>query len=188
MAQSWVQPFISIHRADGSSLSIVNDEKFVKNIIDKDKEILAHEREPFHRIGYKSGDAMKDFVLIELKMQTSRKGWLFNSNQQVGFPRLHVFRRTLTIHQILVKIYEIMRPLLRDIPKVTSKNKDFSIYEDEFNFIFNPKHPERNNYYDVFIKNNNPVKSMKCEFCDKKHTDDCPLDFGKEKNYTVNID
>ena len=79
-AQSWVQPFISLHKGDGSSLSIVNDEKFVKNIIDKNKEILAHEREPFNRIGYKSGDAMKDFVLIELKMQILKKSWLFNSN------------------------------------------------------------------------------------------------------------
>ena len=80
VAQSWVQPFISLHKGDGSSLSIVNDEKFVKNIIEKNRQILAHEREPFNKIGFKQGDAMKDFVLIELKMQTTRKSWFFNSN------------------------------------------------------------------------------------------------------------
>lgn len=188
MAQSWVQPFISLHKGDGSSLSIVNDEKFVKNIIDKNKEILAHEREPFHQIGFKSGDAMKDFVLIELKMQILKKNWLFNSNQTLGYPRLHVFRRTFTIHQILIKIYEIMRPLLKDIPKIDSQIWTFSQFEDEYNFIFDKNHPERNEFYDVFIKNNIQIKSMKCEFCDQKHTDNCPLDFGKERNQTVNID
>jgi hypothetical protein len=62
-----------------NSLSIKNDEKFLKNIISSDAQILAHEREPFSKIDFKQGDKMKDFVLIELSMYQNRKNYvLFN--------------------------------------------------------------------------------------------------------------
>ena len=59
-----------------------------------DHHILAHEREPFSRINFQPGDKMKDFVLIELSMYQNRKNYvLFNYQHQIGFPKLHVFRR-----------------------------------------------------------------------------------------------
>lgn len=46
-----------------------------------------------------------------------------------------------------------------------------------------------NSFYDVRIKNNLPKRSkIKCEFCQKIHSDDCLFDFGEENNETVTID
>ena len=62
-----------------NSLNIKNDEKFLKNIMSPEYQLLAHEREPFSRIDFKTGDKMKDFVLIELSMFQMRKNYvLFN--------------------------------------------------------------------------------------------------------------
>ena len=161
-----------------------------------DLEILVHEREPFSRIDYRTGDKMKDFVLIEVTLFQMRKNYvLFNYQHQVGFPRLHVFRRSFTSRQLRLQIFRIFRPLLLQIPKLDRFNNGVELTDDqylerEFHYIFTDPntggYDHDNLYYDVMIKNNLP-KSQKipCEFCKNVHTSDCLFDFSQDDTATV---
>ena len=72
-AQEWIHPFLTIlqnHKQDSTkqSLDIIGDGRFVKSMMQENSQILAYEREPYSRIGFSTGDSMKSFVLIEIKM------------------------------------------------------------------------------------------------------------------------
>lgn len=91
----------------------MNDEKFVKSVSNKDSQIVAYEREPFSKIGFRPGESMRSFVLFEIKMMQLRSSYLVFSNlHQIGFPRLHVFKRSLTVKEFKFKMFQILRPLL----------------------------------------------------------------------------
>ena len=127
---------------NSNSISIKNDEKFIKNIMSNDHHILAHEREPFSRIDFKAGDKMKDFVLIEVSMYQNRKNYvLFNYQHQIGYPKLHVFRRQYNSRQCRFQIFKILRPLLQGIPKLDSYFDGVPLTEEqylerEYHYIF----------------------------------------------------
>ena len=70
--------------------------------------------------------------MFEIKMMQLRKTMLvFSGLEQVGLPLLVVLRRSTTILEIYLKMYEILRPLLI-IPKFL-KSSDL---KEEFDNIF----------------------------------------------------
>ena len=83
------------------------------------QEIVAYEREPFSLFNFKSTDDVSDFLIIEIRMTQPRKsGWtlgLTSTPSPIGYSRLHCFRKDWTVRKLRLRIYEIMRPLVKNV-------------------------------------------------------------------------
>jgi ribosomal protein L37AE/L43A len=87
-----------------------------------------------------------------------------------------------------LRIYEILRPLIKDIPKVQKRPgmSTSEILESEYDMLFSDsgKYKVKNDLYDIEIQNNIPdqvgllrtYKSV-CDFCDRSHSDNCFFSF-----------
>jgi len=95
----------------------------------------------------------------------------------------------MTISQLRIRIYGILRPLLLD-PSSTPDGKPVStktLKKEHDSIFLNPlsgAYLTDNPYYDIEISKNLPDASMVCDFCHKHHSDNCLLDF-KDNDYTI---
>lgn len=114
---------------------------------------------------------------------------LISSVSTIGYSRLHLFRKEWTVKQIKLRIYELMRPLIKNIPKMkqTPSMTKEDILQREYDSIFLDT---RGNYdldnplYDIEIHNNLPVNQGNfynsrptCDFCGVDHKDNCIFAF-----------
>ena len=73
-----------------------------------------YERETYAQIGFKTGDSMRNFVLFEINMVQPRKNYMiFTQLQKVGLAKLHIFKRSMTVKELKLKVFTIVRWLLK---------------------------------------------------------------------------
>ena len=153
---------------------------------------MAYEREPLSICNFADGDTAESFLVIEIRMTQLRSKYLGFSSQnvQLGYSRLHVFKKTQTVRDLRLRIYEIVRPLLKYSVPLTSREQ----LENEHDSLFKKsdgKYRVDNPYYDIEIHNNLPDATpgifynikAKCDFCQSDHKDNCMLAF--EDNVTI---
>ena len=99
-------------------------------------EIVAYEREPLSFFDLQKDDDESSFHICEIRMVQSRKSYmLFNSLQPVGYSKLHLFKKSWTAYRIKLRIYEILRPLIRKVPLAKDANYERTL-EQEYQTIF----------------------------------------------------
>lgn len=105
---------------------------------------------------YQKGNTAADFVIIEIRQVQMRKSYMGLSSNltQVGFSRLHLFKKTQTVRDIRLRLFEIVRPLM-GLQPVKSRAQLEKDYDERF------KKPDgsykvQNQFYDVEIQNNLP--------------------------------
>jgi len=109
-------------------------------------------------------------------MQQARKSMmgLYSSVTPIGYSRLHLFRKEWTVRKLRLRIYEIMRPLIKTNNKVNKKAKELNNLEAEYDSLFldcEGNYDVDNHYYDIEIHNNIPQESgmfakvNNCDFC-----------------------
>ena len=92
--------------------------------MNKNIEIVAYEREPLSLFNWKYGENIQDFHVIEMRLIQTRKSYMvLSQTHSLGYSRLHIFRKSWTTHQIRLRIYELLRPLLANIPEVNKFNE-----------------------------------------------------------------
>lgn len=130
----------------------------------------------------KKTDDCSDFYICELRFIQKRTSYmgLSTENKQIGYSRLHLFRKGWTIGKLRVKIFEIVRPLINN--KKLQQVSDALDVEAEYKSLFHDykgSYNTNNQYYDIEIHNNLPSgdgyfsKSQECDFCGKVHTNNC---------------
>lgn len=126
-------------------------------------------------------------------IQTRKSYMLWTQQHNLGYSRLHIFRRSWTARQLRLRIYELLRPLLQSIPKVSKLNKRgkqlsrAQIIESEYDAVFTDSRGEYrldNPLYDIEIHNNLPAdnsmifsRCSSCDFCGLEHKDNCMFAF-----------
>lgn len=61
------------------------------------QEVVVYEREPMEMFDLQQGDNTSDFLICEVRMLQQRKQYLFMSSvQQIGYSRMHIFRKSWT--------------------------------------------------------------------------------------------
>lgn len=114
----WIEPFLTTV-TNKQSIDLIYEEKFLRTQgIDKQgMEIVAYEREPFSIFDLKKDDDCSDFHICEIRMVQPRKSFmgLLSNIQPVGYSRLHLFRKEWTVKKLRMRIYEIVRPLIRGV-------------------------------------------------------------------------
>ena len=82
-------------------------------------EYVAYEREPLSIFNLGKDDDPSDFHICEIRMTQQRKSYmgLFSNIQSVGYSRLHLFRKEWTVKQVKLRVYELMRPLIKNPPR-----------------------------------------------------------------------
>lgn len=97
---------------------------------------------------------------------------LFSHTQNIGYTRLHLFRKDWTVKKIRLRIYELVRPLIKGA--IGNKQLKENDLEKEYDYMFldsKGQYNIDNNYYDIEIKNNIPVdqsmfsRQPACDFC-----------------------
>mmetsp|Transcript_15208 Transcript_15208/g.25742 ORF Transcript_15208/g.25742 Transcript_15208/m.25742 type:complete len:285 (-) Transcript_15208:369-1223(-) len=125
--------------------------------------------------------------------QMRSKNLVFNSMQLTGYARVHIFKTSWTIRQVRIRIYEILRPMIKQIPRVNKTSPSGAplspqeIIAEEYRQLFTEKNGSLkfdNELYDLEIHNNLPIeegwlynKIPRCDFCDQQHKDNCFLAF-----------
>jgi hypothetical protein len=182
----WIEPFLtSVTNKQG--IDLITEERFVKTQ-GNDKtgaEIIAYEREPLSLFDLKKTDDCSDFHICELRMVQRRNTYmgLSSENKQIGYSRLHLFRKEWTVRRLRLKIYEIVRPLIKKaLPSLGIKaGMDL---QTEYNTLFKDskgKYNINNELFDLEIHNNLPQDSgyfskvHSCDFCGQAHRDNCVL-------------
>lgn len=190
--EDWIEPFLaSVTNKQG--IDLITEERFVKTQgSDRSQgEIVAYEREPLSMFDLKKTDDCSDFHICEVRMIQRRSSYmgLSSENKQIGYSRLHLFRKEWTVKKLRLKIYEIVRPLLLkalDKMNVTSKKMDL---EAEYNSLFRDyrgQYNVNNDFYDLEIHNNLPnesgyfAKTLTCDFCGQAHRENCLLAYRDE--------
>lgn len=133
----------------------------------------------------KKTDDCSDFHICEVRMIQRRSAYLglSSENKQIGYSRLHLFRKEWTVKKLRLKIYEIVRPLFKHLLPQMGISGNMS-YEAEYNSIFKDysgRYNVNNELYDLEIHNNLPnesgyfAKVHTCDFCGQAHRDNCML-------------
>ena len=95
----------------------------------------------------------------------------------------------MVVSQLRLRIYEILRPLFIDqsdnlddkpMTKETLRREHDSIFINPLNGGY----LRDNEYYDIELSKTPEEESEVCDFCQKKHSGNCLLDF-KNKDYTI---
>jgi len=116
---------------------------------------------------------------------------VFSAVQQIGYSRLHIFRKTWTAKQIRLRIYELVRPLILRIPDFShvrgKKQSHSQVLAREYDHFFlqpNGEYNIENSLYDIEIQNNLPAdtnlifsRNTVCDFCNEVHKDNCQFAF-----------
>jgi hypothetical protein len=126
-------------------------------------------------------------------VQPRKSYMLWSQLHSVGYSRLHIFRRSWTAKQIRLRIYELLRPLIHNIPKIDKYHKNGKhrtrqeIIEREYAALFLDRRGEYdidNPLYDIEIHNNLPhdpsaffSKIPTCDICGQDHKDNCTFAF-----------
>lgn len=187
----WIEPFLtSVTNKQG--IDLITEERFVKTQ-GNDKsgaEIVAYEREPLSMFDLKKTDDCSDFHICEIRMVQRKNTYmgLSSENKQIGYSRLHLFRKEWTVNKLRLKIYEIVRPMIKKtLPHL--KITDNMTIEAEYNTLFKDyrgRYNINNELYDIEIHNNLPnetgyfAKSHPCDFCGQYHKDNCMLAYEDE--------
>lgn len=134
----WTEPFLTSVQSK-QQIDIFTEERFVKTQ-GNDKqgyEIVAYEREPLSMFNLKKTDDCSDFHICELRMMQRRNTYMGLSSEykQIGYSRLHLFRKEWTVKMIRMKIYEIVRPLVKKNLTQLGIKADMTL-EEEYNSIF----------------------------------------------------
>lgn len=128
---------------------------------------------------------MSDFVLFELRIMQERTNYLvFNQLCMVGLPKMLVFKKTMTIWQMKVELYK----LLREAFKIKRRKNVEQEYKDLF------KRPRTSGKdsgassapYSLEIFNNMPVDTP-CPICNNRvhNTTNCSFEFDHEQTMTI---
>jgi len=135
----WIEPFLTTV-TNKQAIDLIVDERFVKALgIEKNgQEIVAYEREPLSQFDLKKTDDVMDFVLCELRMVQPRKSimGLFSAIQPIGYSRLHLFRKEWTCRKLRIRIYELVRPLIKSVIQKRGSNVSSSSLDQEYNQMF----------------------------------------------------
>jgi hypothetical protein len=108
---------------------------------------------------------------------------LSSENKQLGYSRLHLFRKEWTVKMLRLKIYEIVRPLFQKLLPQLGIKKQIPL-EAEYDTLFKDyrgRYNINNELYDLEIHNNMPnetgyfAKVHSCDFCGQTHKDNCML-------------
>lgn len=115
---------------------------------------------------------------------------LFSSVQTIGFSRFHTFKKEWTVKRLRLRIYEILRPLIRGDYLVPQARTSQAELQEEYDSMFldhRGMYNVNNEYYDVEIHNNLPVEEgtfmntySVCDFCQWTHRGNCSLSFDEE--------
>lgn len=98
----WLEPFI-VQATNKQNLKLISNEAFLNTSGGgSDVEVVAYEREPYSHFDLSKKHDDGDFFLCELRMVQEKKSYmgLLSSIQQLGYSRLHLFRRHWTVYQI----------------------------------------------------------------------------------------
>jgi hypothetical protein len=148
---------------------MIIDEKYINTLgIEKmGQEIVAYEREPLSIFNLEKDDDVSDFHVCEIRMVQTRKSYmLFSAQYQLGYSRIHIFKKSWTARQIRLRIYELLRPLIQKLPdtsRLTKRRGQLSqdqLLEYEHDYFFKDARGEYNidnNLYDIEIHNNLPT-------------------------------
>ena len=82
---------------------------------------------------------------------------LVSSITPVGYSRLHLFRKEWTVKKLRLRIYEILRPLIKSV--IGKKAKELNNIEAEYNSLFldyEGNYDIDNKFYEIEIHNNIP--------------------------------
>lgn len=152
-------------------------------------DIVVYQREPLSIANYKEGDVPDDFIVVEVRLVQMRKSFMgMTSNlANIGFSRLHIFKKSQTVRDVRIRLYEIVRPLLGLKTSVSSRQQLANEYDDRFKKA-DGSYRFSNQYYDVEIQNNLPdvpnssgffsgPTKVRCDFCLCDHKDNCMFAF-----------
>ena len=105
---------------------MIIDEKFIntQGLEKMGQEIIAYEREPLSIFNLEKDDDASDFHMCEIRMVQNRKSYmLFTQQYQLGYSRMHIFKKSWTVRQIRLRIYELLRPLIQKLPDTSKLTK-----------------------------------------------------------------
>jgi hypothetical protein len=115
--EDWIAPFLSIVEGQ-TNLDLISEERFIRtpNFDKQTLELLAYEREPLKLFECKENDDYSDFYICEIGMIQQRKTYmgLFSHIQNIGYTRLHLLRKEWTVKRIRLRVYELIRPLIKN--------------------------------------------------------------------------
>ena len=109
---------------------------------------------------------------------------LYSTIHAVGYSRLHLFRKEWTVKKLRLRIYELMRPLIKNVNGQKGDQMREGELEREYDSIFldsRGRYDLDNSMYDIEIHNNLPVNQgmfshyPTCDFCGQAHRDNCIL-------------
>jgi hypothetical protein len=109
---------------------------------------------------------------------------LYSNIQAVGYSRLHLFRKEWTVKKLRLRIYELMRPLIKNVIGQRGGKVSERELQREYDSIFldaRGRYDLDNPLYDIEIHNNLPVQQgmfshhPTCDFCGQSHRDNCIL-------------
>ena len=114
----WVDPFLAVV-TNKQVVDLISEERFVRTqgLEKKNQEFVAYEREPLKLFDVKKGDGIGDFLICEVRMTQSRRSYmgLYSNIHAVGYSRLHLFRKGWTVKKLRLRIYELMRPMVKNV-------------------------------------------------------------------------